>query len=70
MLNHEDLAPHIVEKDGHTLTMERHVVVFEAVEPSPLAIEKSEHDELGHESNYVILCIFCYALILTQTHQD
>lgn len=59
-----------MEHDGHTLTMERHVVVFKAVQPSSLAIEKSEHDELGHESNDVILSIFCNALVLSQTNQD
>ena len=59
-----------MEDDGHTLTIQRYVVIFEAVEPSPLAIKKSKQDELWDANNYEVFSIFRYAFILAQTYED
>lgn len=46
------------------------MVIFKAIEPSSLTIEESRKNEFWHESNDIVLSIFCYALILSQTHKD
>jgi len=38
-LDNEELAPEVVQKHSDSLALEWNVVIFEAVEPSPLAVE-------------------------------